>query len=124
SSSSALHGMVSFDVHSMLTHPALMVGLAKWVPTWITPLWVLSVGLLIGVIAAVALYGVLSILSLVTPLGHLADRPSRGITASLVVGGLIATGLCAIYVPTASEYAHTLFLPLICIGLVLGFGVI
>ncbi len=124
SSFSSLNGMVSLDVHSMLTHPALVVGLAKWVPAWITPLWVLSIGLLIGVIAAVALYGVLSLLSLVTPLGHLADKPSRGITASLIVGGLIGAGLCATYVPTAGEYANTLFLPLICIGLVLGFGVI
>ncbi|GAA5509733.1 hypothetical protein Rcae01_05236 [Novipirellula caenicola] len=112
------------DLTAMLGHPALIVGWAKWLPAWITPLWVLSIGLLLGAIAVVVVYGILSVLSLVPLLGQLADKPRRGITASLIVGGIIAAGLCATYIPIAGEYSNTLFLPLICIGLVLGFGVI
>ncbi|MCP4788027.1 MAG: ABC transporter permease, partial [Fuerstiella sp.] len=54
----------------------------------------------------------------------MADSPKRGITASLVIGGLITIALCAVYVPRTAEYGEALFLPLFCIGLILGFGVI
>ncbi|MGI9474989.1 MAG: ABC transporter permease [Rubripirellula sp.] len=117
----------SNDIVSSLgmIEPGMILGQAlKWLPAWLTPLWVISVGLALGAIASLVVYGVLALLSYVPFLGTLADSPKRGVTASLILGGLIAIGLCAVYVPRASEYGEALFLPLFCIGLTLGFGVI
>ncbi len=97
---------------------------AQWLPAWLTPIWVLSIGLLLGVLVAAIVFGILSLVSYVAPLGHLADNSRSGVIASLVVGGLISAGLCAAYVPGGGEYASSLYLPLISIGLVLGFGAI
>ena len=45
-----------------LMEPAMIVGQAlKWLPAWLTPLWVIALGLAIGAIAAVVFYGVLAI---------------------------------------------------------------
>lgn len=96
----------------------------RWLPAWLTPLWLLGVGLAVGAVAAAVFYVALSLLSFIPPLGALADSPKRGITASVIVGGLIAAGLCSVYVPRGGEYADSLYLPLIAIGLLLGFGVI
>lgn len=103
----------------------LIVGqVAQWLPTWVTPVWVLSIGLLLGLLLSVAVYGLLSLLSFVPPLGHLADNSKVGITASLILGGLFSVGLCSAYVPLGGEYKSSLFMPLICMGLILGFAVV
>ncbi len=108
-----------------MLEPGLILGQAlKWLPAWLTPLWLIGVGLAFGAIAAIAVYGVLAVLSFIPGLGDLADSPRRGVAASLIVGGLISAGLCAIYVPQAQQYSESLYLPLICIGLLLGFGLI
>jgi len=96
----------------------------QWLPAWLTPIWLIAVGLALGAIACLAVYGVLAVLSFIPGLGTMADSPSRGVVASLLVGGAIGGGLCAVYVPQADQYAGSLYLPLICIGLLLGFGVI
>ena len=44
--------------------------------------------------------------------------------AVMLVGGAIAAFLCFQYVPQQDSYAESLFLPLIVIGLVMGFGVV
>ncbi len=102
----------------------IVAQVSKWLPTWATPIWVIGVGLALGALACVVVYGVLAILSLVPGLGTLPDSPQRGITASLIVGGAIAAFLCWQYVPQQDSYAESLFLPLIVIGLVTGFGLI
>ena len=103
----------------------LLLGQAlKWLPTWLTPLWLIGVGLGIGAIASAAVFGILALASFVPGIGTLADSSKRGITASLILGGLFAIGLSAIYVPRAADYGETLFLPLFCIGVILGFGVV
>jgi len=103
----------------------LVLGQAlKWLPTWLTPLWIIGVGLGIGAIASVAVFGLLSLFSRVPGIGTLADSPKRGVSASLILGGLISIALCAVYVPQSQDYRETLFLPLFCIGMILGFGVI
>ena len=96
----------------------------KWLPTWLTPLWLIGVGLGIGALISAVVFGSLALLSFVPGIGKLADSPKRGITASLIIGGLIAIALCAVYIPRSTEYGEALFLPLFCIGVVLGFGVI
>ena len=103
----------------------LLLGQAlKWLPTWLTPLWLIGVGLGIGALVSAVVFGSLALLSLVPGIGTLADSPKRGISASLILGGVFAIGLCAIYIPRSSEYGEALFLPLFCIGAILGFGVI
>lgn len=96
----------------------------QWLPVWVTPIWVISLGILLGLLVSVAVFGLLALLSLIPPLGKLADVPRRGITTSLVVGGLIGAALCLTYVPLGGEYAAALYLPLLTVGLVAGFGLI
>jgi len=96
----------------------------KWLPTWLTPLWLIGVGLGIGALVSAAVFGLLAMLSFVPAIGTLADSPKRGISASLILGGLFAIALCAVYSPGSVDYGEALFLPLFCIGMVLGFGVI
>lgn len=105
--------------------PGLIVAqMAKWLPTWLTPIWVIAAGLLVGAVVCLIVYGVLALLSFVPALGNLPDSPKVGITASLIVGGLISAFLCYQYVPQQTDYPGTLYMPLICIGLVTGFGLI
>lgn len=98
----------------------------NWVPAWLTPLWLLAFGLVLGVILVAAFYGLLALLSFVPVLGKLADSPRRGVTASLVVGLIAAVVLGGLYLPGSDGdgFAFTLVLPLLTIGLLLGFGVV
>ncbi len=123
--SSLLFSSPLADLAVSAPQPALVVAqVAKWFPTWVTPIWVIGAGLVLGALVCVAVYGVLAILSLIPGLGTLPDSPGRGIIASLVVGGGIAAFLCTQYVPQQQSYAESLYLPLIVIGLVIGFGLI
>lgn len=101
----------------------LLGQIATWLPVWLTPLWVLSIGLLVGAVALAVILALLAGLSF-TPLGKLADDPRHGRIASLGLGAVFAAVLCAIYVPGGGEYAHMLVLPLIVLGLVAGFSLI
>jgi ABC-type transport system involved in multi-copper enzyme maturation permease subunit len=96
----------------------------KWLPTWLTPLWVIAVGLALGAIVVIAFYAMLAALSLIPAIGRLADSPKRGVTASLIVGGAIAASLWSLFIPRAEIYAESLYLPLGCIGVGLGFGIV
>ena len=103
--------------------PGLIIA-QKWLPVWLTPIWMVAAGLAMGAICAVVVYVVLAILSFVPGLGTLPDDPKRGVTASLIFGALFAGGLCYFLVPQATSHSATLYLPLMSIGLVLGFGLI
>ena len=108
-----------------MIEPALIVAqFAKWFPTFITPVWICAAGLLLGAAACVVVYAALAFLSFIPGLGTLPDSPRRGAIASLIVGGIISAFLCFQYVPNQQEHAGTLFLPLIAIGLVCGFGLV
>ena len=96
----------------------------SWLPIWLTPIWVLSMGLILGALVALVVFGVLALASWIPGVGTLADVPRRGITASLILGVLIAAGLGAFYLPQAGADAGTLVLPLLTIGLVLGFALV
>ena len=98
--------------------------MSSWLPTWMTPLYALAVGIILGVLAVAVVFGVLALLSFVPPLGKLPDDSNRGVVASLIVGIGIAVFLCYTYVPQGGEYANSLYLPLIAVGLVLGFAFI
>src|SRR6056297_54097 len=123
SPASAAH--VSDFVGSPLLQDGLLLGqVLKWVPTWLTPIWVFSVGIAAGAVIAAFFYAILALMSYVPVLGKLADSPRLGITASLFVGVLAGLALCGMYMPTVPENAAVLALPLMILGIVLGFGVI
>jgi hypothetical protein len=97
--------------------------MANWLPVWLTPIWVLSLGLLFGAIAAAVILGIFAILSF-TPLGKIADSPKAGLTASLGLGAVLSAVLCAIYATRPGEFQGMLILPLISLGLVMGFAIV
>jgi len=104
--------------------PGLLLGqTSNWMASWLTPLWVLSIGLLLGAVLLVAVLAVLSVLSF-TSLGKIADSSRLARVVSLVIGGLIGVILCVIFVPQADENAQMLILPLIVLGLASGFAII
>lgn len=105
--------------------PGLVLGvIGEWLPVFITPIWILSMGLLLGAAALIVVYGILSCLSFIPALGNLADTPRTAITASLILGAGFSAFLCYQYIPTVDQHGGTLYMPLIAIGLMLGFGVI
>ncbi|MEM6980757.1 MAG: ABC transporter permease subunit, partial [Planctomycetota bacterium] len=113
-------GMIPETFATML--PLAQVG--KWLPVFLTPIWVLSIGLAIGAIAVLVVYAILSVLSWIPGLGTLADSSRRGLIASLIAGGVFAAALCGIYVPQSDAHGQLLILPLITIGSILGFGLV
>ena len=53
-----------------MIHPGMIVGqVLKWLPVWLTPIWVIAVGLGIGALACIAVYGVLALLSFLPGIG-------------------------------------------------------
>ncbi len=101
-----------------------LVGQAGWVPTWLTPLWLIGLGLACGALFCLVVYGVLALLSFVPGLGTIPDSPRRGVIASLLVGGIASVALCILFIRPEQQYSESLYLPSICIGLILGFGLI
>lgn len=111
--------------HLNFVEPGLILGQAlQWLPAWLTPLWIIGFGLGLGALATVLFYGLLIGLSYIPGLGTLADSPRRGIIASLVIGGIIGAALCVVYVSGAEEYSDSLYLPLLSIGVMVGFGIV
>jgi len=101
----------------------LLGQLANKLPTWLTPLWVLSIGLIAGLVLLVVVLAVLALLSF-TPLGKVADSPQAGRFASLLLGGAITAGLLGLILPQSGEHRQMLILPLTVLGVGLGFSVI
>lgn len=99
---------------------------SNWLPAFFTPIWLIGAGLILGAIVSAIVYGVLTALSFVPPLGRLADRRNAAVAASLIVGSVFATALCWTYVPRVGDgqYQNTLIPPLVVIGLILGFAVV
>jgi ABC-type transport system involved in multi-copper enzyme maturation permease subunit len=117
-------GSSGFDSGSSVVAQLMFSQIGDWLPIWVTPIYAIAIGLLLGVLAAFILYAALAGLSFVPPLGTLADSASRGNLASLVLGGLIAAVLCGLFAFSAEAYGQTLVLPLVLIGLVMGYAVV
>ncbi|MEM9366545.1 MAG: ABC transporter permease [Planctomycetota bacterium] len=96
----------------------------NWLPAFATPLWILSVGLVLGALLTGAVYGLLSILSFIPVLGKLADDPRRGLVGSLLLGAVFSAVLCILYVPLGGSHSGQLLLPLTVIGVIFGFGIV
>ncbi|MCS7470313.1 ABC transporter permease [Stieleria sp. ICT_E10.1] len=123
SAPAAISGL-SLDVSNLFPGPMLLGQIADWFPIWVTPIYTIAIGLLLGAGAAALFYGVLALLSFVPPLGKLADSPTTGNIASLVIGVVIAVLLCSQYAWSDDGFAQTLILPLVLIGLVMGYAII
>lgn len=95
----------------------------SWLPSWLTPIWVLSIGILLGAVALVVSLAVMAGLSF-TPLGKIADSRRAGRTVSVVLGVIFAAVLGVIFMPRGGEYQEVLALPLLLAGLVGGFAVV
>jgi ABC-type transport system involved in multi-copper enzyme maturation permease subunit len=88
-------------------------------------LWILGVGIAAGFLVVAAVLLVLGVLSLIPGLGTLADNARRGQVASLVLGLIFSGVLLGQYFPQAdAEYRTLMIVPLVAIGLVLGFAVV
>ena len=100
----------------LFAQPGLMVAqVSKWLPVWLTPIWVIAAGLIVGAAVCLVIYGILAALSFVPGLGTLADSPKTGLIASLIVGAVVSVLLCMQYIPQQEEYAESLYMPLIAI---------
>nr|WP_236649144.1 ABC transporter permease [Rhodopirellula sp. SM50] len=115
---------MSLDVSNLFPGPMLLGQIADWFPIWVTPIYTIAIGLLLGAGVAALFYGVLALLSFIPPLGKLADSPTTGNVASLVIGVVIAVLLCSQYAWSDEGFAQTLILPLVLIGLVMGYAII
>ncbi|WP_372894910.1 ABC transporter permease [Stieleria sp.] len=115
---------MSLDVSNLFPGPMLLGQIADWFPIWVTPIYTIAIGLLLGAGVAALFYGVLALLSFIPPLGKLADSPTTGNIASLVIGVVIAVLLCSQYAWSDDGFAQTLILPLVLIGLVMGYAII
>ncbi len=109
---------------TLISVDSLILGQASWVPIWLTPIWLISLGLALGAIGSLAVYLVLALLSYIPGLGTLADSPRRGISVSLVLGGVASALLCYQFIQPTEDYYESKFLPTICVGLLLGFGLV
>ena len=98
----------------------------NWWPAFLTPLWLLGVGVALGAAAVVIAYVLLTLLSFIPPLGHLADNRKAGVAVSLILGAIATAALCYLYVPRVGdgENAATLILPLAVLGVISGFAVV
>lgn len=123
SAPAAISGL-SLDVSNLFPGPMLLGQIADWFPIWVTPIYTIAIGLLLGAGVAALFYGVLALLSFIPPLGKLADSPTTGNIASLVIGVVIAVLLCSQYAWSDDGFAQTLILPLVLIGLVMGYAII
>lgn len=108
---------------SFVGHGLLLGQTSNWMASWLTPIWVLSIGLLLGAGLLVAVLGMLSALSF-TPLGKIADSSGLARTVSVVLGGVIGAILCSIFVPQSIDSGQMLILPLITFAMAISFAII
>ncbi|WP_231744173.1 ABC transporter permease [Stieleria neptunia] len=112
------------DVSNLFPGPMLLGQIADWFPIWVTPIYTIAVGLLVGAGVAAVFYAALALLSFIPPLGKLADSSTTGNVASLVIGAVIAVLLCSQYAWSDDGFSQTLILPLSLIGVVMGYAII
>ncbi|MFU7557395.1 ABC transporter permease [Roseiconus sp. JC912] len=121
--SAASSGLL-FDAASNLSGGMPLAQIGDWMPSWATPIYAISLGLLLGAIVAAVFYGLLAALSLIPPLGKLADNSTRGNVVSLVIGVVVGGLLCMRFASADEEYAQSLYLPLMMMGIVMGYAVV
>jgi len=111
------------DLSPLISSGFLVGQLATKLPTWLTPLWVLSIGLVAGALLLAVVLALFWGLSL-TPLGKIADSRRGGKVASLVVGLILTVGMWVVFLPQGGEHRRMLVLPIAALGLGLGFAIV
>src|SRR6056297_1379613 len=111
---------------SVATVGMVPMDLMQWLHVWITPFWVIAVGLTAGLLLIAAVYGVLAALSLVPAIGSLADNRPLATGVSAAIAAVISLVLCWNYVPQVEpeKYQLHLVLPLIMVGIICGWGIV
>ena len=107
-----------------LISPMPLGQIMEWGPVWATPMFAIAIGILVGLTLCIVFFGALALLSFIPPLGQIADLRGRGITASLILGAIFSLLLCGHYLPMFQTHSQAMILPLVTIGLMLGFAVI
>ncbi len=98
---------------------------SPWLPVWVTPVWVLAVGITLGLVATALVLAVFAILSRVPGVGTFADNPRRAnILTGILTIALTAT-LVWLYKPEAdSKYALLTTLPFLFVSACLSAGLV
>ncbi|MEL6110293.1 MAG: ABC transporter permease [Planctomycetota bacterium] len=104
--------------------PLIMGQMSEWMPVWATPIFAISFGLLLGLVASVLFYGALALLSFIPPFGWIGNNAVVGNTCSLIVGAVLAFFACSNYLPMAETYRQPLILPIVLLCLTLGFSTV
>lgn len=108
----------------------------SWLTAWLTPLWILALGMLIGLVATAVIYLVLAGLSRIPALGNLAENNRKATGVALAIAAVVAVlGILRTVVFAESpevvatgagdaSAAHRayLILPMIGLGVIVGWG--
>ena len=65
---------------------SLTVRVEPWVSNWLTPVWILGVGVLAGVVASLVLWLIGFVLSRIAPLSQFSEKRAQRLIAGIVVG--------------------------------------
>lgn len=96
-----------------------------WLPTWVTPIWILGVGIAAGFLISLAAIIVLAILSRLPGLGTLADRPAVANGVAGVLTLALSAAVLAVYLPqTQADYRMLMFVPVFAMSAILSWGLI
>ncbi len=80
---------------------------ADWVSTWLTPIWILSVGVAVGLALVALILGVFVGLSRLPVIGTLAENHgTRNLTALIIGGALFLLSLPLILLPAFGEWSR------------------
>ena len=93
-------------------------------PVWLTPVWILGLGIAAGLVAVLAFYMLLGGLSKIPALGNLADDRRASSVAALGLSAVFSAMAIAFVMFRGEEAAGYVILPCVCLGLVLGWGVV
>ncbi|QDV14465.1 ABC-2 family transporter protein [Rosistilla oblonga] len=110
----------------------------SWLSSWLTPIWILAIGMLLGLVATAAIYLVLAALSRIPALGNLAEDTRKATFVAMGIAIVVAgLGILKTVVfadspeitvageenPTAAHSAY-LILPMVGLGVIVGWGLV
>lgn len=118
--------MLDGALNSALPFAMIPMDVMEWLPVWITPFWLIAVGLASGLALLAVVYGLLAALSLVPAIGTLAENRQLATPVAGVLSAVIAGLLCWQYVPQVepAKYQLHLVLPLVVVGILCGWGIV
>jgi ABC-type transport system involved in multi-copper enzyme maturation permease subunit len=99
------------------------LAVVNWVTVWFTPIWVLAVGLSLGLVLTLLLVGLMAVLSRIPFLGNLASRRPQADLVAGVIAVLFTVGAASFFLPRSTDPDRLfLILPLLAVGALLGWG--